>query len=402
MNFYKEKFAAKLAELKEAGNYREFVDIGRKAGSFPVAYDYKLGREVVVWCSNDYLGMGQNPEVLTALKNAADEMGAGAGGTRNISGTNHYLVELEKELADLHGKEAAIVFSSGYVANEAFLTTLPKAFESFAYFSDEKNHASIIHGIRNARVEKHIFKHNDVKDLEAKLKSVPLETPKMIVFEAVYSMDGDLPKLREFLDLAKKYKAMTFIDEVHAVGIYGKRGGGISEKLGMAHEIDAIQGTLGKAFGVTGGYVTGSAELIDFIRSFASGFIFTTALPPSTAAAAKASVAYLKRSNFEREKIQRNADKIKVKLKAAGIPILNTETHIIPVLVGDAKKAKEISRTLGEKYGIYVQHINYPTVPKGTERLRIAPTPMHTDEMIDQLVNALSEIFSEQKVKLAV
>lgn len=395
MSIYEERFAGKLSELREQGNYREFADIAREVGNFPRAYDHKLGKEITIWCSNDYLGMGQHPQVLDALVKAARENGAGAGGTRNISGTNHNLVLLERELATLHGKDLALVFGSGYSANEGTLVTLAKAFPDIVYFSDEKNHASIIHGIKNSNAAKYIFKHNSLKDLEAGLKEYDINRPKLIVFEAVYSMDGDIAPVAGIIELARKYNALTFIDEVHAVGIYGEHGGGISEKLNLAAEIDIIQGTLAKAYGTIGGYIAGNKNLIDYVRSFAPAFIFTTALPPSIAAAALASVRYLKSSNIERAKHQKIVRDIKAKLKAANIPFIPTDTHIIPVIVGDPVKAREISRTLMEKHSIYIQHINHPTVPKGTERLRLVPTPMHNEAMVEQLISALAEIFSQ-------
>ena len=398
---YQEKLAEKLIELQRAGNYREFLDLSRKVGTFPRAYDHKLGKEITIWCSNDYLGMGEHPKVVEAMVSAAKESGAGAGGTRNISGTNHYLVLLERELAALHGKDAALVFTSGYIANEGTLVALARAFPDIVYFSDEKNHASIIHGIKNSGAEKFIFKHSDLKDLEAKLKTLSFERPKLIAFEAVYSMDGDIAPVKEIIALAKKYNALTYIDEVHSVGLYGAHGGGIAEKLGLADQIDIIQGTLAKAFGTIGGYIAAEKTLTDYVRSFSPAFIFTTALPPPIAAAALASVRYLKESNIERAKYQKIIQLVKTKLQAAGLPFIKTQTQIIPVMVGDAAKAKEISTTLLKKYSIYIQHINYPTVPRGTERLRIVPTPLHSEAMIEQLVTSLKEVFVINKVRLA-
>ncbi len=402
MSLYEDRFKRKLADLKAEGNYREFMNIGRSAGSYPRARDFQNEKDIVIWCSNDYLGMAQHPQVLKAFTEAATAMGAGAGGTRNISGTSYPLVRLEKELANLHGKEAALVFGSGYIANEATLSTLTKALPEIVYISDEKNHASIIHGIRNSGAAKMIFKHNDIFDLEEKLKSLPPEQPKMIIFEAVYSMDGDIAPVKEIVALAKKYNALTYIDEVHAVGLYGPRGGGIAQQLGVEPEIDVIQGTLAKAFGLIGGYITASPNLIDFVRSFAPGFIFTTALPPAIAEAAIVSVKYLKESNIERARHQKAIGQLKQKLKAARIPHMATPSHIIPVMVGDPVKAKHICKVLLEDYGIYVQNINYPTVPRGTERLRIAVTPQHTEAMMDQLVTALKEVFTENQVRLAI
>ncbi len=401
MSIYDAGFSAALEGLKSGGNYREFVNLAREAGKFPLAYDHKLGKEITVWCSNDYLGMGQHKEVLKALAEAAAENGAGAGGTRNISGTNHHLVLLEKELASLHGKEAALVFGSGYAANEGSLCTFAKAFPDIVFFSDEKNHASIIHGIRNSRAEKYVFKHSNLKDLEAGLAALPLSRPKLVVFEAIYSMDGDIAPVKGIVDLAKKYNALTFIDEVHAVGMYGEKGGGIAERLGLAGEIDIIQGTLAKAYGTIGGYIAGNALLVDYVRSFAPAFIFTTALPPAIAAAALASVRYLKKSNIERAKHQKVVRSLKTKLAAANIPFIKTDTHIIPVMVGDAEKSKLICKELLEKYSIYLQHINHPTVPVGTERLRVVPTPMHSEAMLDELVMALAEVFAVNNIRLA-
>lgn len=399
MYSYEEKLERELETLKDGGNYREFLEISRKSGNFPKAIDIQNNREITVWCSNDYLGMAQRPEILAALKQAADDMGAGAGGTRNISGTNHPIVELEKELADLHGKEAGLVFNSGYMANEATLSTLARAFGDILLISDEKNHASMIHGIRNSRADKAVYRHNDLAHLEEILEEQPLNRPKMIIFESVYSMDGDIAPVAEIVALAKKYNALTYIDEVHAVGMYGKRGGGISQLTDMEAEIDIIQGTLAKAFGVIGGYITASNTIIDYVRSFAPGFIFTTALPPAIASAACASIRHLKSSELERKKLMMNANLLKDKLEAASIPFIRTETHIIPVIVGDPVKAKEIGETLLSEHSIYIQHINYPTVPKGTERLRVVPTPMHTEEMMDELVAALAKIFKVRRVK---
>lgn len=401
MSIYEDKFAHELESLKDAGNYREFVHVTRTAGDFPRAYDHKLGKEITIWCSNDYLGMGQHPQVLEAFKKSAKENGIGAGGTRNISGTNNHIVLLEQELATLHGKDSGLVFGSGYVANEGTLCALAKAFPDIIFLSDERNHASIIHGICNSRAEKYIFKHNNLKDLEARLQSLPHDKPKLIVFEAVYSMDGDIAPVKGFIDLAKKYNALTYIDEVHAVGIYGEHGGGISEELGLAQDIDIIQGTLAKAFGTIGGYITGSKNLVDYVRSFSPAFIFTTALPPAIAAAALASVRYLKGNNMERAKHQKVIRMLKNKLTAAGIPFIPTETHIIPVMVGDAVKAKNICKQLLEQNSIYLQNINYPTVPLGTERLRVVPTPMHTEAMLDELVSALAEVFVINNIRLA-
>jgi len=401
MRSYEEKFAEKLAELKRGGNYRKFLDLSRESGNFPYAYDNANNREIVVWCSNDYLGMGQHPDVVEALKNTADKLCAGAGGTRNISGTNHPIIELEEELADLHGKKKSLVFNSGYMANETALSTLGRAFEEFAIISDEKNHASMIHGIRNSRKDKYIYKHNDINDLKRILNLLPQDAPKVIVFESVYSMDGDIAPVQEIVRLAKQHNALTYIDEVHAVGMYGSQGGGIAEMKGVAAEIDIIQGTLAKAYGVIGGYIAANETIIDYVRSFAPGFIFTTALQPSTAAAACASIRHLRNSSEERNMLHANAAKLKGMLADAGIPFIRTDTHIIPVIVGDAIKAQKINEFLLEEKGIYLQHINYPTVPKGTERLRVVPTPHHSEAMMKQLVDALKEVFVYNNIKLA-
>jgi len=398
---YEKHFAQALVKLKAEGNYRQFTDIERIAGKFPLARDHKRGRDIILWCSNDYLGMGQHPKVVAAMVEAAQKMGAGAGGTRNISGTNHPLVLLEAELADLHDKESALVFTSGYVANETTLATLGTLLPGAVIFSDQMNHASMIDGIRKSKAEKHIFQHNDLEHLEYQLRQTDLGRPKIIAFESVYSMDGDIAPIREICDLADKYNAMTYLDEVHAVGLYGNKGGGISDREGLNGRITVIQGTLAKGFGVIGGYIAASAGLVDAIRSFAPGFIFSTALPPAIAAAALASVRYLKGSNAEREKHQENVAKMKKMLIAAGIPIINTESHIIPVLIGDAALSREASLRLLEEYDIFVQHINYPTVPKGKERLRITPTPLHSEKMMLDLTEALGLILPQLAVREA-
>ncbi|MFN3958831.1 MAG: 5-aminolevulinate synthase [Parvularculaceae bacterium] len=390
-------FESELAALKTEGNYRVFADIERKAGAFPVAGNHgEHGpREVTVWCSNDYLGMGQHPQVIAASQDAAGSMGSGAGGTRNISGTNHFHVLLERELADLHGKEAALLFTSGYVSNWASLGTLAARIPGCIVLSDAGNHASMIEGIRHSRAERHVFKHNDVADLERILKTLDPARPKLIAFESVYSMDGDIAPIKAICDVADRYGAMTYIDEVHAVGLYGPRGGGVAEREGLMDRLTVIEGTLGKAFGCVGGYITGSAALVDFVRSFASGFIFTTALPPHVAAGALASVRHLKESSAERIAHQARVADVRRRLRQIGIPTLDNPSHIVPVLVKDPVKCKWISDWLMQRHGIYVQPINYPTVPKGTERLRITPSPVHSDADVERLVRALNELWSQ-------
>lgn len=397
-------FNQRLEDLKSEGRYRVFADLERHRGAFPKAtfHGEDLPKEITVWCSNDYLGMGQNPSVIAAMHEALDKCGAGAGGTRNISGTNHYHVELEHELADLHGKERALLFTSGYVSNWAALGTLPALLPNCVILSDAGNHASMIEGIRHSKAERIIFKHNDVKDLEEKLKAIDPTRPKLIAFESVYSMDGDVAPIRAICDVADKYGAMTYLDEVHAVGLYGPRGGGIAEREGLMHRITVIEGTLGKAFGVVGGYIAASAALCDFVRSFASGFIFTTALPPAVAAGAAASIRYLKSSQLERSRHQERVAKTRRALDKAGIPHVMNDSHIVPVIVGDAAKCKFISDYLMQHFGIYIQPINYPTVPKGTERLRITPTPYHSDADIEKLVMALSSLWQQCALSRAV
>jgi 5-aminolevulinate synthase len=394
---YEAFFEDALAGLKQEGRYRIFADLERHRGNFPNATHYREEgtRPVTVWCSNDYLGMGQHPDVLAAAHEALDRCGAGAGGTRNISGTNHYHVLLEKELADLHGKEAALLFTSGYVSNWATLGTLAAKLPNCVVFSDAGNHASMIEGIRHSRAETQIWKHNSPEDLDRKLSAVDPSRPKLVAFESVYSMDGDIAPIAEILDVCEAHGAMSYIDEVHAVGLYGPRGGGVAEREGLMDRITVIEGTLGKAFGVVGGYIAASAALVDFIRSFASGFIFTTALPPSCAAAATASIRHLKASSAERLAHQDRVATVRARLKAIGIPMLDNPSHIIPVMVGDPKHTKMISDWLLDNHGIYIQPINYPTVPKGTERLRITPSPVHTPGDVDRLVDALSDIWSQ-------
>ena len=395
---YEAVFAGQLDELREAGNYRVFAELERQAGAFPRARRWTEDgqvADVTVWCSNDYLGMGQHPKVLDAMHETLDRCGAGAGGTRNISGTNHQHVLLEAELADLHGKEAALIFTSGYVSNWAALSTLAARLPDCVVLSDALNHASMIEGIRHSRAECRRWRHNDVAHLDQLLSEIAPGRAKLVAFESVYSMDGDIAPIAEILDVCEKHGALSYIDEVHAVGLYGPRGGGVAEREELMHRIDVIEGTLGKAFGVMGGYITASKNLCDFVRSFASGFIFSTALPPAIAAGATASIRHLKDSQIERVRHQNRVAIVRARLDAIGIPHLPNPSHIIPVMVGDAHHAKMISDWLMDNHGIYVQPINYPTVPKGTERLRITPSPVHTDDDIDRLVEALSEIWSQ-------
>ena len=390
-------FASELDTVREEGRYRVFTDIKRHRGKFPHATRFVDDgtQAVTVWCSNDYLGMGQHPKVLEAMHATLDECGAGAGGTRNISGTNHYHVELEAELADLHGKEAALLFTSGYVSNWAGLGTLANKIPGCVVFSDALNHASMIEGIRHSRAPYKIWKHNDVEDLDRMLSEYGPEVPKLVAFESVYSMDGDIAPIADILDVCEKHGAMSYIDEVHAVGLYGPRGGGIAEREGLIDRITVIEGTLGKAFGVMGGYIAASRDLVDFVRTFASGFIFSTALPPAVAAGAAASIRHLKSSDHERDLQKERVKEVRRQLDMMGIPHLDNPSHIIPVMVGDAKKCKMISDWLMDNHGIYVQPINYPTVPVGTERLRLTPSPVHDTGDITRLINALSEIWSQ-------
>jgi 5-aminolevulinate synthase len=401
---YNAHFATELDKLRQEGRYRVFMDLERKAGSFPRAVRHVDGKtqDVTVWCSNDYLGMGQNQKVMQAMHDAIDKCGAGAGGTRNISGTNHYHVALERELAELHGKEAALLFNSGYMSNWTSLSTLASAFPDCVVLSDAGNHASMIEGIRHSRAEKIIFRHNDIADLEMHLKKLDRKRPKLIAFESVYSMDGDFGRIKEICDLADKYGAMTYLDEVHGVGLYGPHGGGVAEREGLMHRLTVIEGTLAKAFGVVGGYITGSVVLCDYVRSFASGFIFSSALPPAVAAGAKAAISHLRSSEDERSRLRERVARVKAGLSKYGIPFMDHGSHIVPVIVGDAAKCKWISDYLLDNHGIYLQPINYPTVPRGTERLRITPTPHHSDADIDHLIKALSSMWQQCALSRAV
>lgn len=400
---YSRFFEAAIDRLHTEKRYRVFADLERIVGRFPQAIWRHEGqaREITVWCSNDYLGMGQNPDVLKAMTDAAVAQGSGAGGTRNISGNNHPLVELEHELADLHGKEAGLVFTSGFVSNDASISTIAKLLPDCLILSDELNHASMIAGIRHSGAEKKIFRHNDVAHLEALLQEAGKDRAKLIVFESVYSMDGDVAPLKAIVELAEKYNAMTYLDEVHAVGMYGARGGGISEREGLSHRIDIIEGTLAKSFGTLGGYITGSKQVVDTVRSYAPGFIFTSALPPAIANATVAAIRHLKSSGTERALQQKNARTTKDVLKRAGLPVMPTDTHIVPLFVGNADLCKQASDRLLEVHGIYIQPINFPTVPRGTERLRITPTPVHGEELAIKLKDALLEVWQTLNIPYA-
>ncbi|MBY0292303.1 MAG: 5-aminolevulinate synthase [Alphaproteobacteria bacterium] len=400
---YQAFFKQKLYDIKGEGRYRIFADLDRCAKDFPYAFYHNEGvsRRVVVWCANDYLAMGQHEKVLKAMTEAIGRVGAGAGGTRNISGTNHYHVLLEKEIASLHDKEASLIFSSGYVSNEASISSLATHLPECVVFSDAHNHASIIQGIRNSRATKEIFHHNNPLHLKELLSRYPKERAKLIIFESIYSMNGDIAPIEVFCDLAEEYNALTFIDEVHAVGMYGHKGGGLAQRENQAHRLSIIEGTLGKAFGVVGGYIASSADLVDFVRSVASGFIFTTSMPPAVAAASLASIQHLKVSQTERHSHQETVAKVKKRLTQAGIPFMPTSSHIIPVLVREAHQCKLASDRLLQEHNIYVQPINYPTVPRGTERLRITPSPVHTDQMINDLIDALKSVWDELYIEYA-
>jgi 5-aminolevulinate synthase len=400
---YVSRFRDALAGLKREGRYRVFADIVRRRGSYPSADHYSESSKaaITVWCSNDYLCMGQHPKVLAAMHEAIDAAGAGAGGTRNISGTTHYHVALERELADLHGKEAALLFTSGFISNEATLATLARLLPGLIVFSDVLNHASMIEGIRHGGMEKHLFRHNDVAHLRELLQAADPMAPKLIAFESVYSMDGDFGEIAAMCELAKEFGALTYLDEVHGVGLYGPRGAGVAARDGVMDRIDIIEGTLAKAFGVMGGYIAASSEIVDCIRSFAPGFIFTTSLAPALAAGALASIRHLKESDAEREALQERATRLKRLLAGAGLPVMDSPSHIVPVFVGDAALCKSVSDALLSDHAIYVQPINYPTVPRGRERLRFTPSPMHTDAVMDALVTALDAVWTVHRLKPA-
>ena len=400
---YDQVFDTAIDRLHSEGRYRVFIEILRNKGAYPNARcfaGHNGPKPITVWCSNDYLAMGQHPKVVEAMEEALHDVGAGSGGTRNIGGNTHYHIQLERELADLHGKEGALLFTSGYVSNDATLSTLGKLLPGCVIFSDEMNHASMIAGIRNSSCEKRVFRHNDLAHLEELLAAEDADTPKLIAFESVYSMEGDVAPIHAICDLAEQYNALTYIDEVHAVGMYGARGGGISERDEAAHRIDIIEGTLGKAFGVMGGYIAADQKIIDCIRSYAPGFIFTTSLSPVLVAGVLAAVRHLKSSSAEREGQQASAAFLKQAMRDAGLPVMNSTTHIVPLMVGDPVRAKKISDILLAEYGVYVQPINYPTVPRGTERLRFTPGPSHTEAMMAELTDALVEIWDRLELEL--
>jgi len=392
---YSQFFTTALSRLHDERRYRVFADLERIAGRFPHAvwHSPKGPRNVVIWCSNDYLGMGQHPKVVGAMVETATRVGTGAGGTRNIAGTHHPLVQLEQELADLHGKQASLLFTSGYVSNQTGIATIGKLIPNLLILSDALNHNSMIEGIRQSGCERQVFRHSDMAHLEELLRAAGPDRPKLIACESLYSMDGDIAPLQKICDLAERYGAMTYVDEVHAVGMYGPRGGGIAERDGVMHRIDILEGTLAKAFGCLGGYIAASADIIDAVRSYAPGFIFTTALPPAICSAATAAIRHLKTSTWERERHQDRAARVKAILTAAGLPVMSSDTHIVPVFVGDPELCKQASDMLLEDHGIYIQPINYPTVAKGTERLRITPSPYHEDGLIDQLAEALLQVW---------
>ena len=400
---YGQTFKDALSKLKREGRYRVFADIVRQRGAFPTASHHTQNavKPITVWCSNDYLCMGQHPKVVAAMHDAIETAGAGSGGTRNISGTTHFHVELERELADLHGKESALLFTSGFVSNEATLSTLARLLPGCVFFSDELNHASMIEGMRHSGAEKRIYRHNDMAHLEELLRAASPNQPKIVCFESVYSMEGDFGKIGAICDLAERYSAMTYLDEVHGVGLYGHRGGGVAERDGQMHRVDIIEGTLAKAFGVMGGYITGTSAVIDCVRSFASGFIFTTSLPPAITAGALAAVRHLKTSNAEREELQSRAARLKHLLSGVNVPLIESPSHIVPVLVGDPALCKVVSDELLYTHGVYVQPINFPTVPRGTERLRITPSPLHTEEQMHELVAAIDTVWTALRLRRA-
>ena len=395
---YESFFKQSIDKLIASSNYREFLDISRICGKFPLAKNHKNNKEIVVWCSNDYLGLGQSQRAIDEIIKTIKHTGSGAGGTRNLSGTNHPIIELENEIAQLHSKEAGLVFTSGYVANDATVVALAKIIPNLVIFSDEKNHASIINGIKNSRLEKQIFRHNDANHLEELLKQYELDHPKIIIFESVYSMYGDFSSMAEIIALAKKYNALTYIDEVHSVGIYGKDGAGLAQEFGLADQIDIIQGTFAKAFGGIGGYITSTKLIVDAVRSYAPGFIFTTAIPPMIAAGIVSNIRYLKTSDRENKEHKEKVAKLKNALQKNSIKIIHNNSHIIAVPIGDPILVQKISKMLLENYNIYIQHINFPTVPKGEEMLRIIPTPLHSDQMINDLVNAMVAIFKKLNI----